>query len=519
MPFLLPGWIRIGWLPDNMKTFMKITKAIPSILFAVLACSANFAIAESTNQLSPPSSPSGDVLISRSEFESHFGKPIWTEEDFAQKFFSIYGVELTNFIAQPDQHAKEMVNLSGVAPAAELSEASYHVVEPRIFVDSVPSNTLASLVGLQPGDEILEAYWETAPYGVGCSTLSAGGHDYGWKPSPQDTKVCRLKLPSTALSLWQMNFSDMLHDDRNGLLAYTDLCFSKLPKNTQSITKTKETLQGLFQQGLTGLRIKTQRATLSLSLFDLEHYINGLSPQGGDNLFAPKYGNDDTPRQKQTKAAENRFLTKDELIAAAIGHAVYGVEQNQRNMPGHNLFQDSPNELYKELGFENASKAGEATDAIYNSRYDDFIQNYSVWLPECKNLGAKLHTDYVIKKGLAKDEYDKIVAVSSDISETEMLEGLKFGSVHGEIQHFADGKASLYGGLLSQIQLVKDLRPHATFCVYRGDGIDVLAFYENDSLLFCIRICLGLEILSSRLRCRIPFPRRHSLSAWQNSTV
>src|SRR5208283_251169 len=141
-------------------------KVILSILLAIIACSVNFAVAESTNQLSLSSSPSGDATISRSEFESRFGKPLWTEGDFAKKFFSIYGVELTNFIAQPEQNAKQMLALSGVSPAADLSEASYHVVVPKIFVDSVPSNTLAAMMGLQPGDEIQEAYWETAPYGA-----------------------------------------------------------------------------------------------------------------------------------------------------------------------------------------------------------------------------------------------------------------------------------------------------------------------------------------------------------------
>lgn len=40
MPFLLPGWIRTCWFPDEMKTFMKTTKS----LFGILTITAALAV-------------------------------------------------------------------------------------------------------------------------------------------------------------------------------------------------------------------------------------------------------------------------------------------------------------------------------------------------------------------------------------------------------------------------------------------------------------------------------------------
>jgi len=69
---------------------------------------------------------------------------------------------------------------------------------------------------------------------------------------------------------------------------------------------------------------------------------------------------------------------------------------------------------------------------------------------------------------------------------TELFDGFGFGTLHGEVAKIADrGQSGFAGGLLSQIRRVKDLRPQATFCVYRGDGVDALAFYEGESLLLC----------------------------------
>jgi len=135
-----------------------------------------------------PSRPIKSAAISRGEFESRFGKPLFTENEFARKFVSIYGVELTNFLQRPQEVAREVVQISGVR-AAGLSDGSYYILVPKVFVDDVPSNSLASAVGLQAGDEILAAWMDS--------------DDHHWMPTGDlsETWIC-CTMATVRVSVW-----------------------------------------------------------------------------------------------------------------------------------------------------------------------------------------------------------------------------------------------------------------------------------------------------------------------------
>jgi hypothetical protein len=148
-----------------------------------------------------------------------------------------------------------------------------------------------------------------------------------------------------------------------------------------------------------------------------------------------------------------------------------------------------------------------AASANLNNLYGTFETTCARWLPECRNLGAKVHTEYHINTGLTKDQQAKIIEtligqkgfndadrryrVNKALASTELFEHFSFGALHGEVERLAGATSAFTGGFLSQIIIVKGLRPNATFCVYRGEGIDALAFYENDSLLFCLQYFLS----------------------------
>jgi hypothetical protein len=299
-----------------------------SALYALTVC---MAFGAETNP--PVSRPADGTAISRIEFEARFGKPVCTEAEFSKKFSTIYRIEFTNFLAglaNPMQIAKKVVSLSG-AKADGLSEESYYVVVPRVFVESVPSNTLASMLGLQQGDEILEAYWEAD------SPQGGGGP---WEDG------LRFRLPIGGLSLWNMKL--------------------------WSITPGAK------------LVVKTSQGELSMQGRQVTRYVNALMSQCGLN----------DPQS----------------------------DSERLNQKG----------------------------------YDTFA-NYAFWLPECKNLGARIRTEYEVRTGLNKDKLDQNVnrltghfdngvreSLSDALCKTEIFPGFAFANVHQRICEFVDDPGRMW---------------------------------------------------------------------------
>lgn len=503
----------------------KIMKSLPSVLTVIVVNVCIPMLSSTISVGAEPQSSNHGRSVSRNEFESRFGKPLCTEAEFGKKFSSIYGVEFKDFLATPQPLAKQMIKLSGLK-ADGLSEGSYYVVIPRVFVDFVPTNTLASEIGLQPGDELMEAYWETASFGVGYQdALSEGGHENGWKPSGDNNRRCRVKLSVAQLSLWRMNLPDIVHDDRNGLRLYAqdwfDItrgfgrgtasesvmlerygkdCFKDSPSDFKGVDfsgplkQTKQKLRDLLEKNPTGIRIKTQRGVLSLPLRRIERYVSELPSQ----------------------TAPPPLLADDDLIAAVLCAAM----------------DERLEQLYKELGFSDRNSARNAGVSLYNPAAG-FVGKHGAWLPEYKSLGAKCRTVYEIKAGLSKEQQRQTIedltfqksrvqgdrtTLEDALVGTELFEGFSFGFLHNGIQNVAEnGESAFAGGLLTQLRNVKRLRPEADFCIYRGDGIDALAFFEKDALLFCIEYTMKNSFLlpamprdiSSRslIECAIQFEK------------